>query len=140
MPVLLSGPSILPGKVLNPEDLISLSQQIQKAFDGKDIDAILQHYNDDIVLIGPSFPEPVYGIDDLKKAILRYFKNPRRTATTLKNIKTYPLGDDICLVFCRIEGYQSVYYSRYDFKGWLSRVFVESDDGPKIVSEQLSLT
>ena len=125
---------------MNAESLISLSRQIQKAFDGKDIDAILQHYHSNIVLIGPSFPEPVCGIDDLKKAILRYFKNPRRTATTLKDIKTYPLGDNICLVFCKIEGYQSVHYSRYDFKGWLSRVFVESDDGPKIVSEHLSLT
>lgn len=124
---------------MNPEDLISLSHQIQKEFDSKDIDAILQHYYDDIMLISPSFPEPVCGIDDLKKAVANHFKNPQRTATTLKDIKTYPVGDNVCLVFCKIEGYQSVYYSRYDFKGWLSRVFVDSDDGPKIISEHLSL-
>jgi ketosteroid isomerase-like protein len=124
---------------MNPEDLISLSHQIQKAFDGKDIEAVLQHYHEDIVMISPSFPEPIQGIDDLGKAILRHFKNPRRTVTTLKDIKTYPLGDSICLVLCRIEGYQSIYYSRYDFKGWLSRVFVDSDDGPKVASEHLSL-
>lgn len=124
---------------MNPEDLISLSHQIQKAFDSKDIDAVLQHYHEDIVMISPSSPEPVCGIDDLKKAIVRHFKNPRRTVTTLKDIKAYPLGGNICLVFCRIEGYQSVYYSRYDFKGWLSRVFVASDDGPRVASEHLSL-
>lgn len=124
---------------MNPEDLISLSHQIQQAFDSKNIEAVLQHYHEDVVLIGPSFPEPVCGIDDLKKAIVKHFENPRRTVTTLKDIKTYPLGDNICLVLCRIDGYQSTYYSRYDFKGWLSRVFVESDDGPKIASEHLSL-
>jgi ketosteroid isomerase-like protein len=124
---------------MNPEDLISLSHQIQKAFDTKDIDAVLQHYHADIVLISPSFPEPVCGIDDLKKKVVNHFKNPQRTTTTLKEIKTYPVGDNVCLVFCKIEGYQSVYYSRYDFKGWLSRVFIETDDGPKIISEHLSL-
>ena len=124
---------------MNPDDLISLSRQIQKAFDNKDIDAVLQHYHDDIVLISPSFTEPVCGVDDLKKGVVKHFNNPQRTATTLKDIKTYPVGDNVCLVFCKIEGYQSIYYSRYDFKGWLSRVFVNSDDGPKIISEHLSL-
>lgn len=123
----------------NPEDLISLSHQIQKAFDSKDIDTVLQHYHENIVLIGPSFPEPVCGIDNLKKAIIKYFKNPRRTVTTLKDIKTYPLEGNVAMVFCKIEGYQSIYYSKYDFKGWLSRVFVETDDGPKIAGEHLSL-
>jgi ketosteroid isomerase-like protein len=127
------------GDPLSPDDLISLSGHIQKAFDTKDIDAILQHYHDDIVLISPSFPKPVCGIDDLKKGIVKHFKNPQRTTTTLKEIKTYPVGERLCLVFCRIEGYQSVYYSRYDFKGWLSRVFIETNDGPKIISEHLSL-
>ncbi len=124
---------------MNPEDLISLSRQIQKAFDTKDIDAILQHYHDDIVLISPSFPEPVCGIEDLRKAAANHFKNPQRTTTTLKGIRAYPVGDNVCLVFCKIEGYQSIYYSRYDFKGWLSRVFIETDDGPKMISEHLSL-
>lgn len=124
---------------MNPDDLVSLSHQIQKAFDAKDIDAILEHYHDDIVLISPSFPEPVCGIDDLKKGVVKHFKNPQRTTTTLKGIKTYPVGDNVYLVFCKIEGYQSVYYSRYDFKGWLSRVFIETDDGRKIISEHLSL-
>jgi len=124
---------------MNPEDLIRLSQEIQKAFDNKDIDAILQHYHDNIVLIGPSFPEPICGIDNLKKAVLKHFKNPQRTTTTLKDVKSYPLEENICLVFCKIEGCQSIYYSRYDFKGWLSRIFIENDDGPKIISEHLSL-
>ncbi len=125
---------------LNPEDLISLTHQIQKALDDKDIDTVLQHYHDNIVLIGPSFPEPIHGIDDLKKAVTKHFKNSQRTFTTLKDIKTYPIGNDVSMVFCKIEGYQSIYYSKYDFKGWLSRVFVETDDGPKIASEHLSLT
>ncbi len=124
---------------MNPEDLISLSHRIQKAFDNKDIDTVLQHYHENIVLIGPSFPEPVCGIDDLKKAIAKHLKNPQRTFTTLKDIKTYPLGEDVSMVFCKIEGYQSIYYSKYDFKGWLSRVFVETDVGPKIASEHLLL-
>lgn len=124
---------------MSPDDLISLSHQIQKAFDDKNIDAVLQHYHDDIVMISPSFPQPVCGIDDLKKGVVKHFNNPQRTATTLKDIKTYRVGDNVCLVFCKIEGYQSIYYSRYDFKGWLSRVFVDSDDGPKIISEHLSL-
>ncbi len=124
---------------MNLEDLVERSHKIQKAFDGKDIDAVLQHYHEDIVMISPSFPEPVCGIDDLKKAVIEHFKNPRRTFTTLKDIKTYPLGEEVLMVFCKIEGYQSIYYSRYDFKGWLSRVFVETDHGPKIASEHLSL-
>ncbi len=124
---------------MKPHDLITISQELQKAFDDKDIDTVLKHYHEKIVLIGPSFPEPVCGIDDLKKAITKHLKNSQRTFTTLKDIKTYPLGKDASMVFCKIEGYQSIYYSRYDFKGWLSRVFVETGEGPKIASEHLSL-
>lgn len=120
-------------------DLVTLSHEIQKAFDNKDLDTILKHYHDDVIIISPSFPEPTCGIDALREAVFRHFKNPQRTTTTLKDIKAYAVGDNVCLVFCKIEGYQSIYYSRYDFKGWLSRVFVETDDGPKIISEHLSL-
>lgn len=120
-------------------DLVALSHEIQKAFDNKDLEDILKYYHDDVVIISPSFPEPVCGLESLREMAARHFKGPQRTTITLKNIKSYSLSDKHAFVYCLIDGFQTVYYSRYGVKGWLSRVFVETDDGPKIISEHLSL-
>jgi hypothetical protein len=120
-------------------DLITLSHDIQKAFDNKDLEVILGYYHDDVIIISPSFPEPVCGLANLREMAARYFKGPQRTTVTLKDIKSYELSDEHTFVYCLVDGFQTVYYSRYGFKGWLSRIFVETDDGPKIISEHLSL-
>ncbi len=120
-------------------DLVALSQEIQKAFDNKELEDILSYYHDDVIIISPSFPEPVCGLENLREMAARHFKGPQRTTVTLKSITSYPLSDRHTFVYCLIDGFQTVYYSRYAFKGWLSRVFVETDDGPKIISEHLSL-
>ena len=124
---------------MNPEDLISLSKEIQKAFHNKDLDAAIRFYHEDIILIGPSFKEPISGREALKKALENHFKNPQHTTVLLKDIKTQRLSDKICSLQCKVEGYHTIYYSRYDFTGWLSRIFIETADGPKIIAEHLSL-
>ena len=117
----------------------NLSLQIQKAYDAKDLDAVVGYYHPEITLIGPSFERPVCGIEELKAVLKNHFKSPQRTTIRLSDFIIRNITDDVCAVLCRIEGYQAIYYSRYDFKGWLSRTFIETADGPRIISEHLTL-
>ena len=124
---------------MNPDDLIAISHELQKAFDAKDIEKVMTYYHPDIVLISPSYPKPVIGIDSLKEAISAQFKSPRRTSVTLKDIAGYPISDNVCSVICAVSGFQSIYYSDYEFKGLMSRIVVGTDDGPRIIHEHFSL-
>ncbi len=124
---------------MNPDDLIAISRELQKAFDTKDIEKVMDHYHPDIVLISPSSPKPVVGIDSLKEAISAQFKCPRRTSVTLKDIKVYPITHDIHSVICEVSGYQLIYYSDYNFEGIISRIFVDTKGTPRIMCEHFSL-
>lgn len=90
-------------------------------------------------MIGPSMRMPVKGIDQLKKILEAQFKNPQRSVVKLSDFSINELGNGVFAVLCRIEGRQLIYYSSYGFKGWLSRVFVLSDDKPSIILEHLTL-
>lgn len=124
---------------MNLDDLKALSNELQKAFDAKDLETVLGYYHPDIVLISPSSSTPVIGIEAVREAIARQFGSPQRTSVALKDIEVYPVTNDVVSVVCEVSGYQSVYLSSYRFRGLLSRIFVDTDDGPKIVSEHLSL-
>lgn len=124
---------------MKPDDLIAISHELQKAFDSKDIGRVMEYYHPDIVFISPSSPKPVVGIDSLKEAISAQFKSPRRTSVTLKDIKVYPITHDIHSVICEVSGYQSIYYSDYEFKGIISRIFVDTKSAPRIICEHFSL-
>ena len=123
---------------MNKSDLKNLSLEIQKAYEGKKIDEVLGFYHPDIVMIGPSLPRPVEGIDELKKVLEAQFKNPQRSVVRLSDFSISEIGKDIFTVLCRIEGRQLIYYSSYSFRGWLSRVFVASDEAPRIIFEHLT--
>ena len=124
---------------MNKSDLKNLSLEIQKAYEGKKIDEVLGFYHPDIVMIGPSLPRPVEGIDELKKVLEAQFKNPQRSVVRLSDFSISEIGKDIFTALCRIEGRQLIYYSSYSFRGWLSRVFVVSDEAPRIIFEHLTL-
>lgn len=124
---------------MNPDDLITISRELQKAFDSKDLEKVVEYYHPDIILISPSYPKPIIGIDSLTESISEQFKSPRRTSVTLNEIKVYPLRDDIHSVICEVLGYQSIYYSDYEFKGIISRVFVDTKNTPRIMCEHFSL-
>lgn len=117
----------------------TISIEIQKAYDSKDLNAVIGYYHPEIVLIGPSFNEPVSGLDELKSALERHFNNPQKTSVKLSDFVIQELSENIHTVLCRVDGYQSIYHSRYDFKGWLSRVFTETENDPKIITELLTL-
>jgi len=119
--------------------LKELSLSIQKAYEGKKIDEVLGFYHPDIVMIGPSLPRPVKGIEELKRVLQSQFRNPQRSVVKLSDFSINEIGKDIFTVLCRIEGRQLIYYSSYTFRGWLSRVFVVSDDIARIIFEHLTL-
>ncbi|MEE9553218.1 MAG: nuclear transport factor 2 family protein [candidate division Zixibacteria bacterium] len=121
------------------DDLVAISHDLQKAFDSKDIEKVMEYYHPEIVLISPSYPKPIIGIDSLKEAISTQFKSPRRTSVTLKEIKAYPITDEVHSVICEVSGHQSIYYSDYQFKGLISRIFISAGNGPKIIAEHFSL-
>jgi ketosteroid isomerase-like protein len=125
-------------KMTNP-DLKSLSLQIQRAYEHKNLDEVLEFYHPDIIMIGPSMAGPVKGVEELRKVLEIQFKNPQRSMVKMSDFSIGEIGKDIFMVLCRIEGRQSIYYSSYSFKGWLSRVFVVSEDIPKIIFEHLTL-
>ncbi len=120
-------------------DLKDLSLAIQKAYETKKIDEVLGFYHPDIVMIGPSMRAPVKGIDELKTVLEAQFKNPQRSVVRLSDFSIGEIGKDVFTVLCRIEGRQLIYYSSYAFKGWLSRVFVVSEDVPRVIFEHLTL-
>jgi hypothetical protein len=124
---------------MNLENLKTLSEELQKAFDAKDLETVLGYYHPDIVLISPSSPTPVVGIDAVREAIARQFASPQRTSVALKDISVYPITDKVNSVVCRVTGYQSVYYSSYRIEGLLTRIFIDTAEGPKVVGEHLSL-
>jgi ketosteroid isomerase-like protein len=121
------------------DDLKSLSRQIQQAYEHKKLDEILDFYHPDIVMIGPSMSRPVKGIEELKAVLESQFKNPQRSMVKMSDFAISEIGEGVFTVLCRIGGRQSIYYSSYLFKGWLSRVFVVSDDNPRIIFEHLTL-
>ncbi|UCC79798.1 MAG: nuclear transport factor 2 family protein [Candidatus Zixiibacteriota bacterium] len=120
-------------------DLKDLSLAIQNAYEGKKIDEVLVFYHPDIVMIGPSMRVPVKGIDELKTVLEAQFKNPQRSVVKLSDFSIGEVGEDVFSVLCRIEGRQLIYYSSYGFRGWLSRVFVISENIPKVIFEHLTL-
>lgn len=90
-------------------------------------------------MIGPSMRVPVKGIDELKTVLEEQFNSPRRSVVKLSDFTINEIRKDVFAVLCRIEGRQLIYYSSYSFKGWLSRIFVASDNIPRIISEHLTL-
>jgi hypothetical protein len=124
---------------MNLEYLKTLCEELQKAFDAKELEKVLGYYHPDIVLITPTSSSPVVGIEAVREAIARQFAGPQRTSVVLKDIEAYSITDDAAAVVCEVSGYQSVYLSSYRFRGLLSRVLAETVDGPKIVVEHLSL-
>ncbi len=127
------------GHHLNPENLIASSRDLQKAFDAKELDKVLEFYHPDIVLISPSSGSPVVGIEELRKAVSRQFEGPQRTSVSIKEINAYPITGDVAAVFSEIKGYQSIYLSSYEFKGLMTRIFMDTEKGPKIIIEHFSL-
>lgn len=124
---------------MNESDLKSLCFAIQKVYEHKKLDEVLGYYHPQIILIGPSMTKPVKGIDDLKAYLHIEFNKPQRSAVKLSDFAIGEISRGVFSVLCRIEGRQSIYYSTYSFKGWLSRVFVEADGSPKIIFEHLTL-
>ncbi|UCE67306.1 MAG: nuclear transport factor 2 family protein [Candidatus Zixiibacteriota bacterium] len=120
-------------------DLKNLSLEIQKAYESKKIDEVLGFYHPDIVMIGPSLPKPVKGLEALKTVLELQFKNPQRSVVKLSDFSINEVAKNVFTVLCRIEGRQLIYYSSYAFRGWLSRMFVVSDGIPKIIFEHLTL-
>lgn len=121
-------------------EIETLVNDIQKAFDRKDLDAISQFYHPDITYIGPAFPAPIVGLEGLKKAFGHHFQGPQRTRTSIKEINVRHLSDDSFVVHCLVEGVRIVYFSEESFRGRLTRVFVGPKDRPRIVHEHFSLT
>lgn len=124
---------------MDKNSLKDLSLAIQKAYESKKIDEVLGFYHPDIVMIGPSMRVPVKGIDELKTVLEAQFKNPQRSVVRLSDFSIGEIGKGVFTVLCRIEGRQLIYYSSYAFKGWLSRVFVVSNDVPRVIFEHLTL-
>jgi len=124
---------------MNEDDLISLSLELQRAFDSKDLENVLSFYHPDIVIISPSYIRPVVGIEALREAVARQFASPQRTSVSLKKIKSYRVSESVELVVCEATGHQSIYYSSYGFKGLISRIFLDTEQGPKIIAEHFSL-
>lgn len=124
---------------MNEDELGSLSRSLQKAFDTKDLETVLSFYHPDIVLISPSYSKPIIGLDALRKAISRQFDGPQRTNVTLNDLSSYQISESVFVVTCIVAGLQSIHLSRYDFKGLISRIFVGTEAGPRIICEHLSL-
>jgi len=127
------------GIAMKNSDLKIISLQIQNSYEGKKIDEVLGFYHPEIVMIGPSMRMPVKGIDELRTILEAQFKNPQRSMVGLSDFSINEVGEGVFTVLCRIEGRQMIYYSSYGFRGWLSRVFVISDNSPKIIFEHLTL-
>jgi hypothetical protein len=121
-------------------DLKSHSLAIQTAYEHKKLDEVLGFYHPGIVMIGPSMTKPVKGIEELKAFLEAQFKNPQRSSVKLSDFAIGEIGDGVITVLCRVEGRQSIYYSSYSFKGWLSRLFVLSGGSPRIIFEHLTLS
>jgi hypothetical protein len=90
-------------------------------------------------MIGPSIREPVKGIDELRMVLEEQFNSPRRSMVKFSDFTINEVNEGVSMVLCRIEGRQLIYYSSYGFKGWLSRIFVASDNIPRIIFEHLTL-
>ena len=121
-------------------DLKSLSLAIQSAYERKNPDEVLAFYHPDIIMIGPSMANQVNGIEEFRDLLEIQFANPQRSTVKLSDFSIGEIRDGVFTVLCRIEGRQSIYYSTYPFKGWLSRVFVTSDDTYRIIFEHLTLS
>lgn len=124
---------------MTDDELASLSRELQKAFDSRDLEAVLSFYHPDIVLVSPSYPKPVTGMDSLREAVKRQFAGPQRTDVRIEGVKTLEICKNAYSTICEISGRQSIYYSTYDFRGIISRVIVITDNGPRIISEHFSL-
>lgn len=120
-------------------DLQSLSLDIQRAYELKKLDEVLEFYYPDIIMIAPTMPKPVKGIAELTAFLESEFRKPQRSTVKLSDFAIGETVEGVFTVLCRIEGRQSIYYSTYSFKGWLSRVFVSYEDNPKIIFEHLTL-
>lgn len=124
---------------MNPDNLMAISRDLQQAFDAKDIKKVLEYYHPDIVLISPSSPKPLIGIEAFREAVLRQFASPQRTTVAIKEIKAYSIIDGVMAIICEIRGLQSIYYSSYEFNGFMTRIFLQTPEGPRIINEHFSL-
>jgi ketosteroid isomerase-like protein len=120
------------------EQAAKLLESIQLAFEKKDLQAALEFYHDDVIFINPAFPSPFVGKEDLKSAFRRNFAGPQRTSMSFKDIRVRELGTETFVVYCRVEGIQTLYLSEKRFAGYLSRVFVTGGGRPLIVHEHFS--
>jgi hypothetical protein len=125
---------------ISENEIIALMSQIQQALDSKNLAALLEFYHPEIQYIGPAFPRPIVGIENLKAAFENHFQTPQRTSSACGEIKVTRLAANSFAVVCLIEGRQIFYYSEQRFKGWLSRVFMERDGKPKIIVEHFTLS
>jgi ketosteroid isomerase-like protein len=120
------------------EKAIELLESIQRAFENKDPRAALEYYHDNISLINPAFAAPIEGKADLEDAFRRHFAGPQATRMSFKNVRLRELGGGDFVLHCQVEGIQTLYLSGKQFKGYLSRVFVNVDGRPLIVHEHFS--
>jgi hypothetical protein len=125
---------------ISENEIVALMNQIQQALDSKNLVALLEFYHPEIQYIGPAFPKPIVGIENLKTAFENHFQTPQRTSSTCGEIKVTRLADNSFVVVCLVEGRQIIYYSEQRFKGWLSRVFTEHDGKPKIIVDHFTLS
>jgi ketosteroid isomerase-like protein len=124
---------------MSDDEIISLLETIQRAIDGKNLAETMEYYHADVIYIGPAFSTPVQGKETLQEAFGRHFSGPQRTKVEFKDIRVNHISDMSFVVYCVIEGSQTLYFSSQRFKGWLSRVFMVADGKPLIIHEHFSL-
>ena len=124
---------------MTDDAIMILLSEIQKAIDNKSLATALKFYHPDIIYIGPAFPEPVLGLDALEKAFGRNFQGIQKTKVNFSNVNIHRLSGDSFVVYCQIEGTQSIHFSSRNFKGWLTRVFVDAGTSARIIHEHFSL-